>query len=275
MSETQANDSIDQIENVSAGVANSLTEYETIEELAHADFDAVHDVLADLYDFSRTDTARIINEARAIEGVDQMIDIETDSEAEVVGDEESIQTEIQPEDEPTDELMSPEEFVEAGDEAENPRENFLIIAGDGVCDHDGIHSDKGPGKLDGLVSARLFELLGDECEEMKRATAIKSGQGWPMVRAWVDGIGDSPQRPDELRAPFSPNWDEFEETIPCLDDMRERAVEWADVLVVLENGDYVGLYISEANKAEATAIEAVSYNDESEDDVPDEFEDSE
>ena len=247
-----SNSSIDHDELALADSVQKLLDpigVETVEDVAEHDTKALDSTLSGNLDHWETvDTEALVAKAYEVCDVDSDVVIGDDAEDEP---EQSAEPGAVYEETVTD---SADAFLDAGSEPENPMENYLVIAGDGICDHDGQWGEFGPERVTGAVQKALFEL---GVEDMETMSAIKGSMGWPAVKAWVEGADDE-DLPANFRKPFAPNFEAHDGTIDALEAMRERALEWADVLVVVGNGDYVGYYISSALETDSpTEIRSV------------------
>ena len=122
--------------------------------------------------------------------------------------------------------------------------NVLLIGGDGAFDDDGgRHGELSADEQAQLIAKRLVEFDID-LEDAEALSAMDRGAGKVAVDSFIKQT-DGEALP-ELVKPFEPNFDAFDGYAEAYEDCRERALEWADTLVVFANGDYVGMWVSMA-----------------------------
>ena len=226
------------------GIGSARSEYiprETVGELARSSAQQVFNDMDD--EMSGGEVEEVVNKARealddddlpsdaTVYTKDSSDDDDDESTAEVV--EESFGDDV-------------DSFVESGGGigdglVPSDCETIAIMAGDGVFDPNGKHSDMDPEDMAKLVAHRLIEFDFDNVEKV---IALGSGMGRTAVNAWASYTKhETDQELPEL-AQISVQTDAG---YPSGDDYAERdqrVLEAVDGICVVANGDFVGKYVN-------------------------------
>lgn len=123
-------------------------------------------------------------------------------------------------------------------------DNVLVIAGDGELEPKG--KEEAIAQLQAAFVASTFEPA--------QISWVDDGMGSEAIKAWNLKRFENGDLEAELRNPFALDWSDYDKEDPednpadVFNERRQRALEWADALLVAANGDYVGGYISEASE---------------------------
>lgn len=259
--ELSIEDSVESISGIGDVRANKLSA-ETVGELAKM---KAIDVKDELGSISVETVNRIVNDARDATSI-RMKDAnlsptnEMDSAGTAMPEEaisgttdEELEAEVDAfmdddEDDAVDDQL--DAFLDDDDE-EVEINKVLLVAGEDLFSAGGKHAEMSQTEQAELVATRIVQ-FGIDPAALTGIGGIRNSAGKTAVDSWVFEM-DAEQRPADLRA-FSPNFDEFDEYKEAYADMRTRAAEWADAVVVFENGEYVGAYVNAALDVDETEI---------------------
>lgn len=247
-------DSVEKISGIGSARAGKLSA-STIGELAKMKEIDVKDELGSV---SVETVNRIVNEARDVTSI-RMKDAnlsptnELDSAGTAMPDD-AVEDfmDVDDDDESDDVDDELDAFLDSDDDDEDFEINkVLLVAGEDVFDEGGQHAEMSQTEQAELVASRVVQ-FGIDPTKLTGIGGIRNSAGKTAVDSWVFEM-DPEHRPADLRA-FSPNFDEFDEYKNAYADMRKRASEWADAVVVFENGEYVGAYVNAALEVDQTEI---------------------
>lgn len=247
-------------------------------DVADADPDELY---REMTGISSTTLEKVINNARALVGVDDEATINTETDAG-----QAFPTTNDPSDASTGDVDVPEKYQADDNDEDNDDEssavveeldaesflesspdplpepgeceNVLLVAGDDAFDVEGEYGDLDPQEQAQLVQRRLVEYGFDP----EAVGAMESGMGRQAINSWVRYTANETERelPTLVQFGVEPEGD-----YPTREDYEarnEEAIEWADAVCAVADGDYVGMWYNMARDANIVVRTPMMMDDE-------------
>lgn len=231
------------------------------------------ELFAETSGISASELETIVSNAREMVGMSEEIEIDTNAdhggvefrqgegsepepaEAEVPekyqADDEDVEDAVDSDGGARVDEMDADSFLDSSPGPETPPgecENVLLIAGDDAFDVDGEYGDLDAQGQAGLVQSKMVEFGFDP----SAIGAMGRGMGRQAVNSWVQFTQNETDNELPKLVQFSVDPDGSFPQKEDFEARNKRALEWADGVCVVANGNYVGMWVNMANEEGVT-----------------------